>query len=196
MAADEAAMGLDFDFQDRGILGAADGGEGAAAALAAALVAGDLVVLDDDGEVGVVTAARPWPATLLAAWPPGLGRLARWGRRRRGSGRGLGLAAKEVLRAEAQLGAELFDLLAEKGLAVAGTLGHGLPVGGLRPGLKCVGEARASRTRAVGDGGRGTGRDRRVGRQRQPWRVRADRATTVAKHADRCSPARSAEQCS
>src|SRR5438128_1479800 len=89
VAADDAAMRLDFDLQNRGILGAANGGEGAATAAAVALVPGDLLVLQDGGQVGVVAAAGPGPARLLTASPPGRRGRAGRGRGRRGSGAGL-----------------------------------------------------------------------------------------------------------
>ena len=47
MVADEAAMGLDLDLQDGGVRGAADRGEGAAAALATALRGGEFVFFGD-----------------------------------------------------------------------------------------------------------------------------------------------------
>jgi hypothetical protein len=65
--ADEATMGLDVDLQEGGILGAADGGEGASAVATTALVAGEDVVLDEGGQVGIVAASRTGLAGLLAA---------------------------------------------------------------------------------------------------------------------------------
>ena len=113
-AADDAAIGRDRDLQNGGILGTADGGEGPAAAVAVAVRAQDFVFFDDGGQVAVVAAPRPWFPRLLAAWPPrwsgrgrGRGCVRRWG----SSSRGLGFAAEELLLAETQLGAELFDLL-------------------------------------------------------------------------------------
>lgn len=132
-------MGLDLDLQDGGIRGAADGSEGAAAAPAPARRARDVPVLDNGGQVRVVAAAWPLLAALLAAGP------ARWvvgaGGGRGSSGAGLGLAAEELLLAEAQLGAELFDLLLEEGLALDGTVLQGLPVASLAPGLELLGQA-------------------------------------------------------
>jgi hypothetical protein len=100
VAADEAAVGPDLDLQEGGVLGAADGGEGSAATLTAALRAGDFPVLHDGGQMGIIAASRPWLAGLLAAWSAG------WvvvggGGGGRGRGRGLGLAAEELLLAEA-----------------------------------------------------------------------------------------------
>src|SRR5262245_59491117 len=106
MAADEAAMGLDLDLQDGGVLGAADGGEGPAAGPAAALLPRELVVFDDAGQVGIVAAAGPRPPGLLAAPPPGLRAGGRLGRRAGGRGAGFALAAEELVLAEAQLGFE------------------------------------------------------------------------------------------
>jgi hypothetical protein len=71
VAAEDAARGFNLDLQDGGILGAADRGEGAAAALAAALRAGDRTLLEDGGEVRLITAARPRLARLLATSPAG-----------------------------------------------------------------------------------------------------------------------------
>src|SRR5439155_10501218 len=87
VAADHPAMGPNLDLQDGGILGAADGGERAAAAPAATLVARDLPLLQDGGQVGVVAAARPRPAALVAAGAARRGRVT-GGRRGRGWGRG------------------------------------------------------------------------------------------------------------
>src|SRR5205823_3208903 len=95
VAADEAAMGLDFDFQDGGIFRAADGGEGAAAAPTAALLSRDVAVFDDGGQVRIVAAAWPLVARLLAAGPAGWVIAAGGGRG--GSGAGLGLTAEELL---------------------------------------------------------------------------------------------------
>jgi len=113
-AADDAAIRLDLDLQDGGILGAADGGEGSATTVAMAVCGRDVAFFDEGGEVAVIASLRSWLAPLLAAWPSGWSVGGGRGRcrRRGGSGRGLGLFAEELLLAEAQLGAELFDLLA------------------------------------------------------------------------------------
>jgi hypothetical protein len=111
-AADEAAIGLDLDLQNGGILGAADGGEGSATTVAMAVCGGDLAFFDEGGEVAVIASLRTWLAPLLAAWPSGWSVGGGRGRCRGGSGRGLGLFAEELLLAETQLGAELFVLLA------------------------------------------------------------------------------------
>src|SRR5436305_5845785 len=110
--ADDAAMGLDLDLQDGGILGAADGSEGVAAALAPAGRVGEFPVLVNGGQVGVVAAAWPPLAALLAPAPARRVVAAVGGRG--GGDAGFGLAAGELLLAEAQLGAELFDLLLEQ----------------------------------------------------------------------------------
>jgi hypothetical protein len=157
MAADEAAMGLDFDLQEGGVLGAADGGEGAAAGPAAALLPRDLVFFDEGGQVGIVAAAGPRPTGLLAA-PPGVRARGPKGRRAGGRDAGFALAAEELLLAETQLGFECGDALLEGGFALDGAVVHRLPVTGLPPGLELHGEARANRTGALGQGGRRAGR--------------------------------------
>jgi hypothetical protein len=194
MTADEPAMGPDFDFQDGGVLGTAEGGKGSAAAPAQALLRGEFVLFADGGEVGVVTAARARPAGLLAAPSAGRRGRVRGGWNRGGSGAGLGLRAEELLLAETELGAELFDLLLEEGLPLHGAVVHGLPVAGLTPGLELHGEARADRTGAVGKGGRRAGQVRERGGQGDPRRVRADRRTGLGCHANRSSPDSSAGQ--
>ena len=62
----------------------------------------------------MIASLRPWLPPLLAAWPPGWSFEGGRGRGRRwdGRGAGLGFAAEKLLLAEAQLGTELFDLLA------------------------------------------------------------------------------------
>jgi hypothetical protein len=142
----------------------------------------------------VVTAARPRPAGLLAAPSPGQGyRVAgRWGQG--DGGAGLGLAAEEVLLAEAERGAELFDLLFKEGLALDGAVVHGLPIAGLTPGLELLGEAGANGTGAVGDGRRGAGRVRWHGVQGNPRGVREARTSKRSGHEERCSPGPSTGQ--
>jgi len=100
VATHEAAMGLDLDLQDGGILGAADRGEGTAAVAAAAQIPWDLAVLKDDGQVRVVAAAWSRLAVLLAALPPGYRAGTCRSRGRQEGGSGLGLAAEELLLAE------------------------------------------------------------------------------------------------
>jgi len=139
-------MGLDVDLQDRGILGAADGGEGAPAALAIALVPRKVVIFDDHRQMAMVAAAWPGSATLRTAPPPrgGVGACRRRGGR--GRGRRFGLAAEQLLFAEAELGFEFDDALLELGRAFKGALVHGLPVGGRAVGFKFLGEAWADGT--------------------------------------------------
>lgn len=196
MAADDPAVGSDFDFQEGRILGAAHGGEGATAALAAALLGGKLVFLANGGQVRVVAAAWSGPAALLATRPPrrAVGPRRGWGRCRGGAG--FGLAAEELLLPEAQLGAELFVFLPQQGFTLQGTLVHGLPVAGGAPRLELLGEARADRTRAIGKGRSGASRGRRRSQQRHPRWVKGDRGRRLDSHADRCSPAPSADQSS
>ena len=170
-AANDAAIRLDFDLQDGGLLGAADGGEGSATAVAVTVGAGDFVYFDDGGEMAVVAALRCWLAPLLAAWPP------RWSvgesrcRRQRwdGRGRGLGLAAEELLLAQTQLGAELLDLLSQGGFPLEGALMERLPVAGLSPRLELDGEAWADGTGTIRKGRSRTGWGRWPGRQGQPF---------------------------
>ena len=193
MAANDAAMRPDLDLQDGGVFGAADGGEGAAATLAATLGDRERVLFDDGGQVGVVAATGCRPSGLLAA-PPGRGGGPRRGRARGRRGAGFGFAAEELLLAQAQLGAELFDLLLEEGLALEGAAVQGLPVARLTPRFKLQGKARADGARAVREGGRGADRKEGRGGQGAPRRVGADRTTQRSGHANRCSPDRSAGQ--
>src|SRR5207244_4666627 len=132
----------DLDLQDGGILGAADGGEGAATAPAVALGAGDLTILDDGGQVSIVAAARPRPAALLAAWPAAWGLGAVRSLARGGGGGGFGLAAEELLLAETHQGFEFGDPLFKACFALDGALVLGLPAGGLPPGLRLLGALR------------------------------------------------------
>lgn len=146
---------------------------------------------EDDGEVRVVAMARPRTARLLAV-PPGRGSRSGRSRGRGGSGAGLGLATEKLLLAQTQLGAELFDLLLEEGLPLKGAVVHDLPVAGLSPGLKLLGEARANGTGAVRDGRRGAG----GGGQEDRPRVSSNREGRHGAHADRCTRDRSTGQCS
>ena len=70
----------------------------------------------------------------------------------------VGLAPEELLFAEPDAGVELLVLLVEESLALDGALVHGLPVGGLTPGLELLGQAWADRARPLGDGGSRAGR--------------------------------------
>ena len=141
--------------------------------LTATLVARDLDVLDDGRQVGIVAAARPRVAALLAARSAG---GSRGRRRRRGRGAGLRLAAEELLLAEAQLGAELFDLLLEKGFALDGAIMHGLPVTGLSPRLERLGQVRADGAGSARKGRGGTGKGWGRGEEGHAPRVRGNRA--------------------
>jgi hypothetical protein len=158
-ASNGAAMGPDVDLQDGRILGAGEVGEGLAALRAKALLGGQDMVLGDGREVGVIASLGSGPTALLAATTPcrriGLGRI----RDGRSGGRGgLGLLAEELLLAEPDQGLEAVDLGLELGLAFEGAAMHGLPVGGLAPRLELLLEARANRTRPLGQRWCGTSR--------------------------------------
>jgi hypothetical protein len=98
MAADDAAMSANVDFQDEGILGAGEVVEGETALRTTALLGEQDVVFRDGRELGVVASLGPGAIGLLTA-------RSRWRRVRLGrirgcrSGRrgGLGLAAEELL---------------------------------------------------------------------------------------------------
>jgi hypothetical protein len=96
-AADDPAMGADVDLEDDRILGAGKVIEGLATPRTTTLLRGELVVLDDGREMGIVTPLGTGLAWLLASgptrWRGGRGR--RWGRG------GLRLSAEELLFAEA-----------------------------------------------------------------------------------------------
>ena len=81
-AAVDPAMGADLDLQDRGVVGAGEGGEGLSAAGAPLLFGGQFEDLFDGGQVGVVAAfGSRLPALLAAgAWRSGRagGALGRW----------------------------------------------------------------------------------------------------------------------
>lgn len=169
MAADDPTMSPDLDFEDDRILGAGEVGEGLATPRATALIGGELVVLDDGREMGIVASLGPRLAGLLASgatrW-----RVGRGGERGRGigSGCGLGLSTEELLLAEAKLGLELVDLGLELGLAFEGSAMLSLPVGGLPPGFELLVQAWANRTGALGDGRCGADRTgRRLRRRRR-----------------------------
>jgi hypothetical protein len=68
LAADEAAISLDRNLQDRGVVGAGKGSEGLAAVLTAALLVGQAADLFDGGQVGIIASAMAFGATGLAAW--------------------------------------------------------------------------------------------------------------------------------
>jgi len=110
------------------------------------------VVLDHGREMGIIAAVGPRTAALLAPGP-----TRRWGGVRRRAGRfgrrgGLGLSTEELLLPEAEQRLEPVHLGLELSLAFEGAAMHGLPIGGLSPGLKLLFQARANRTGAVRDG--------------------------------------------
>src|SRR5262249_7269520 len=145
VAANDPAMGSDLDLQEDRILGAGEVGKGLTAPRATALLGGQDMVLGDSREVGVIASFGPGPTGLLAARPAwrrtGVGRI----RGRRGGRRGgLGLAAEELLIAEPKQGLKPVDLGLELGLAFEGAAMHGLPIGGLSPGLELLLQAWAN----------------------------------------------------
>ena len=71
---DEAAGGLDLDFQDGTVVGAGKRSEGLATALTATLLGGQVALLLGGGEVGVIASAVAGTAPALAA---AAGRLVR-----------------------------------------------------------------------------------------------------------------------
>ncbi len=75
MAVDDAAVGPHLDLQDGGIFGAADRGEGSAAAATTTVFARDRVVFVNGREVGMVATTWPRSPGLLAASPVGPWRL-------------------------------------------------------------------------------------------------------------------------
>ena len=171
-AANDAAMGPDVDLQDDGILGAGEVVEGLTAPRAAALLGGQ-----DRGPRG-----RPGGGNNRVVWARAdrvAGREAAAAAGRRGADRGrrsgrrggLGLSAEELLLAEPDQSLESVDLGLELGLAFEGAAMHGLPVGGLAPGLELLLQARANRTGALGQRRCGTGPERRA----KPVRADKDR---------------------
>jgi hypothetical protein len=95
-------MGADIDLQEDRILGAREVVEGLAAPRATALLGGELVILDDGREVGMIASFGPRLARLLASGPTRW-RVGRGGERcrRLWRGGGLGLSTEERLLAEA-----------------------------------------------------------------------------------------------
>jgi len=162
MAANDAAMSTNVDFEDDGILGARKLVKRLTALGTAAPLGGQDVIFRDGWELGIIASFGSRAIGLLAArsrWRRiGLGRI-----RSRGSGGcgGLGLAAEELLFAKPEQGLESVDLGLELGLAFEGATMHGSPVGGLAPGLELLLEARANRTGALRQGrGGADGSDR------------------------------------
>src|ERR1700681_2617382 len=114
--------------------------------------------------MAVVAATMSGPPPLLAARTPGR-RVGVWRRSRNGGRRGrlgLGLAAEQLLFAEAELGFEFGEALLECSFALDRPLMHGLPVSGLAIGFKLLGQAWADGTGTEGEWGRGTRRECRV----------------------------------
>jgi hypothetical protein len=131
-AANDSAIGPDFDLQDDGILGAREVGERLTTPRATALLRWkDLRVLDSQ-KVGVIASLRTLPTRLLAARPTWRRVGARCVRGRLSRRRsGLGLAPKELLFAKANHRLQPLNLDFELGLALKGSGVLGLPVGGL-----------------------------------------------------------------
>jgi hypothetical protein len=104
-------MSPDVDLQNDRIVAAGEVVEGLAAPRAAALIGGELVVLDDGREMGIVASLGTGFARLLTSgptrWRVGRGRQRgrRWGR-----GGGFRLSAEELLLAEAEEGLKPLDL--------------------------------------------------------------------------------------
>jgi hypothetical protein len=95
--ADDTAMGADVDLQEDRILGARKVIEGLAAPRTPALMWGELVILDDDRDVGIVASFGPRLARLLAPGPTRW-RVGRGGRRCCLLGGGsLGLSTKRAV---------------------------------------------------------------------------------------------------
>jgi hypothetical protein len=150
LAVDEAAMGLDLDFQDGAVVAAGKGSEGLAAVLTAALVRGQVADLLGGRQGGVITTAVAWDAALLATasagcWHPALrrqrGRVHDWGAvgefrqqvsrgvvgaQTVGAVVGLGASAEEPVPEVAVFGLEEGELLLEMFFALSGALVHGL----------------------------------------------------------------------
>jgi hypothetical protein len=97
MAANDAAMSADVDFEDEGILGARKLVEGETALGTAARLGGQDVVFRDRREMGIIAPFGPGAIGLLTARSRrrGVGARRIWGCRS-GRGGGLGLAANRV----------------------------------------------------------------------------------------------------
>jgi hypothetical protein len=152
-AANDPAMGPDFDFQDEGILGAGEVGERLTTPRAPALLRRKDLRVVDGRKVGVIASLGTWPAGLLAARPTrrrvGAGRIRGRRSRRR---RGLGLASKELLLAKTNQRLESFDFDFELGLALNRSGVLGLVVGGETKRLEIPIQPRANRTRTLRQG--------------------------------------------
>ncbi len=161
-AANDSAIGPDFDLQDVGILGAREVGEWLTTPRATAFLRWKDLRVVHGRKVGVIASLRTWPTGLLAARQPwrrtGAGRVR--GRRSRRDG-GLGLAPKELLLAKTDHRLQSSDLGFEVGLALKGSSVLGLPVGGLTKRLEILIQPRANRTRTLRQRWSGTDRSRR-----------------------------------
>ena len=109
-SADDPAIGSDVDLEEDRILGAGKVVEGLAAPRATALIGGELMVLDDGREVGIVASLGTGLAGLLTSgatrW-----RVDRSDERGRRLGRGgLGRSTEELLLAEPKPGLKPVDL--------------------------------------------------------------------------------------
>ena len=199
---DDAAIGLDLDFEDFAVFRAGERLEGQAAARAASLVAGQFDDLLDDGEVGVIATLRSGLARLLAA-RSGRGRLGRIACR--GSigttgGGGFALLAVESVFEVTDAGLEFLVVLSEQAFAFFGLGVHGVPVGRETEGLELLGETRANRAgpgRVGRSGANGQRRRRRGGRRDVDTndgdsfgRETVDARGKILSHEPRCSPTR------
>src|SRR5262249_17940537 len=179
-AAVDAAVGSDLDRQDLPVLSAGELPKGQTAARALPLVIGQVEVLLDTGQVGMVAARVSGLAWLLAARPVGLG----LGLGLTGGGMALALGAEELLLTESELGAERLILSARCGLRGQGHLVHALPVGGRAIRLELLGKSWADRARPFRQRRRGTGGSRQ-GDALRWWGGLAN--SLRAGHATRCS---------
>src|SRR5262249_39758427 len=143
-------------FQDLPVLGAGERLEGQATARAL-LSIGQVAILLDRGQVGVVAARVSGRTELLSARPlcPGFALGLAVG------GMAFALGAEELLLAETELGAQRFVLGAKLGLAGDGQLVHAFPVGGLAVRLEAFGQMRADGARPLGQSRRGASRSTR-----------------------------------
>src|SRR5512135_57712 len=183
----DPAMGVHFNLQDRRVLGPGEGDKRLSTTGAALLFGGQFDHLFHGGQMGVVPAFRPRSSPLLSAWPWRPGGAGEAVCR----GRGVGLASKELLLAEAELGLEVSDLLLELGLACDGAVEHGLVVRGLTPGLELLGQPWADRARLLGNGGSRAGREVEVpGREGDRSGARPESRGTLSRHAARCNRGR------
>jgi hypothetical protein len=106
-----------------------------------------------------------------------------------GSGAGFAAGAKELLLAEAELGAQGLVLGTEFHLTGECQFVHALPVGGLAEGLELLGKARTDRARTFRQGRGGADSGSGGDWQGNALRWRDDYGGLVrAAHAARCSP--------